>query len=113
VPKCIGVLSSPIALDGNAVPPQAGLLLGQLLQTPFIVPFLSFSTKIQRTGPFFGPFPIICLFFLVIVTMYFYFGTVVVGESNLSFTLESPTLFFFWIRSEKDHSFHEIIPFLI
>ena len=101
MPKFMGVLSSPTALDGNAVPLQAGLLLGQLLQTPFMVPFLSFSTKIPKIGPFFSLFLIICLFFLVIVTMYFYFE-IVIGELIIILNLEFSTLFSFRIKSEKD-----------
>ena len=67
VPKFRIVISSPMAPHGNAVPLQAGQLLGQLLQTPFVVPFLGFSTKIQRTLSFFWPisyYLLQCIFIL-------------------------------------------------
>jgi hypothetical protein len=64
VPEFRGILSSPTAPDGTAVSLQADKLLTQLLQTPFVVPFLGFSTKIQMIGSFFGLFSVIYLYLL-------------------------------------------------
>jgi hypothetical protein len=85
------------------------LQAGQLLQNPIVIPFLDFSTKIERTRSLFSPFPIIFLFFLVIAAMYFYFGTVI-EEFTLILTLVYLTLF---LLDQEWERFSYVIHFLI
>jgi hypothetical protein len=79
------VLSSPTAPDENVVPLQAGQILGQLLQTPFVVHFLGFFNQDSEDRANFWP---ITYYLLVFATMYFYFGTVV-RELTLVLILEA------------------------
>jgi hypothetical protein len=82
--KFTGALLST-APDENVVPLQAGQILGQLLQTPFVVHFLGFFNQDLKDRANFWP---ITYYLLVFATMYFYFGTVV-RELTLVLILEA------------------------